>query len=82
MREDYKEQGVEFILIEAATNLAFTNGAAKVEGDPKPHSVAEKPFTTWNTFHGFQNIYDNLGYRQIENGKKSPFYRPMEKRRP
>ncbi len=79
-RKDYKNQGVERVLIEAATKLAFEYGASRIESYPEPGSLESSPFKTWNTFNGYQNCYETLGYSKINKsyGDNLESYQPME----
>ena len=80
-RKDQKNLGIEEILTEAATKLAFECGAKRIEGYPEPGSNKAKSFATWNTFNGYQDCYENLGYKKIDRnfGEQSEFFYPMEK---
>jgi ribosomal protein S18 acetylase RimI-like enzyme len=78
-RSDFKDKGVEKILIKAAVELAKELNAENVEAYPEPKSEEGKPFKTWNTFNGYQDNYQSLGFKKIKQdfGEREKYYHPM-----
>jgi len=81
-RKDYKNKGVETVLVNAATQLAIELGAQRIEGYPEPKSEEKQAFSTWNTFSGHQKSFENLGYTPLKTGNNthSEFFQIMEKK--
>lgn len=63
-RHDYKNKGVEQLLLQAGTELARDRGALLVEAYPEPGSQQHQPFGTWNHFSGYADVLGSLGYAQ------------------
>lgn len=80
-REDFKGQGVERILIDHAIDLAKTLGATEIEAYPEPNSQEGRPFQTWNSFNGYENIFSEAQFKDIDKnyGDHKNFYKPMRK---
>lgn len=80
-REDYKNKGIERLMISAAVDLAKEMKAKEVEAYPEPESKEDAKFLTWNTFNGYQDIFSELGFEKIEKsfGEQGQFYFPMIK---
>ncbi|MDA9189507.1 GNAT family N-acetyltransferase [bacterium] len=79
VRPDYREKGVEARLMKSALALAKELKASRVESYPEPNSKEKEAFSTWNTFNGFQDKYEELGFIKIEKdyGSHSDYYYPM-----
>lgn len=78
-RQDMKNQGIEALLVDAATALAQELGATEIEGYPEPLSDPAHPFQTWNTFGGHQSQFESLGYVA---GQSQDAYQVMRKKIP
>ena len=80
-RKDYKNQGIETLLARAATDLAMTLGAQRIEAYPEPYSHPNQVFTTWNTFSGHQDSFADLGYTvcSTKDTTHAEFFQLMEK---
>ena len=78
-RSDYKNKGVEKILAKEAVELAKKLKASEIESYPEPKSKDGEAFKTWNSFNGYQDNYNELGFTKIEKdfGSHSEFYHPM-----
>ena len=81
-RIDFKNKGVEELLMKSATELAKSYKSTQIEAYPEPHSQCTERFKTWNTFSGTEKYFTELGYEKIEKdfGSYSEFYCPMLKK--
>ena len=61
-RSDFKEKGVEDFLSQEAVKLAREYRATELEAYPEPDSHSDQPFTTWNSFSGYQSCFRELGF--------------------
>jgi len=79
-RKDFKNKGVEELLSRKALVLAKDHKAKMVEAYPEPRSEVGQPFKTWNVFNGYQSLFRELGFKQINRdfGGHGEFFAPME----
>ncbi len=76
-RQDWRQRGVERILIEAANILAGNLDAQAIEAYPEPNSREGQAFQSWNHFNGYQDVYLAQGYQARE--APSEFYAPLQR---
>jgi hypothetical protein len=81
-RFDLKNNGIEKVLMEQAVLLVEELKGYTVESYPEPNSKVGEDFLTWNTFNGYQNTYEELGFTKIDKdfGEEASYYYPMKKK--
>jgi GNAT superfamily N-acetyltransferase len=81
VRPDYKNKGIEEMMILAALESAKEMNASEVESYPEPKSRKGMSYKTWNTFNGHEDTYSEIGFKvvDINLGESSNFYQPMTK---
>ena len=80
-RTDYKNKGLESVLVQAGIELVKKKNGQSIEVYPEPGSSPTNSFKTWNTFNGYQSDFENMGFLKIERDFDShaQFYYPMKK---
>jgi hypothetical protein len=67
-RRDYKNKGIENLLMLAAGEVAKKLKGESIEAYPEPGSRKELDFKTWNTFNGYEDSFLEAGYAKLEKG--------------